>query len=598
MGFFNIPDKPLFNTTQVTRTEQTQPVINDHLNAYMQTLLENDQHCKNTEEDHYTEVLNSIERINTELSKKLDGEGTVVDYDEAINMQETGKVPDCTIIRRLYLNFLAGCRAIARAITGGRDGEGTGGVTTADNASPTTMATNIKDMALKNYNDGLNAATGTTPSVSHVWNPENPAAGSDASLQAKVLAEGYVAIGTVLASTAAIVNGTALAVTGGTGNEILDIPLGVYKKIKVDRTAAYQKGVNDTKDSAPTIAHIWNPANPVAGATASLQAKSSTAGYVNANEVLANTDAGTNSAALAVTSGTGVETLDIIPGVYNKIKIDRTNAYTAGQNNVKATAPTYTSSFSSSTAGADSNFVVKTATAGYTGANVTSLTKAAETNSTAIATGATRNTAEVVKIAPGIYNNIKINNAATYDAGVASVKVARKLTLTASQTGSNVDITDNWYTTCDASAVYNAGISYADGRVNTSSNSYKACNIASIVSLYNGANEQRADGSSSSRPAGGTINTYTFTKAYKYIALVYDGGGYFTMSAGTLVGDIITTAAPGGLVGGHTVLYKDVPANAVATLKYDASAWSYYENYSRWAFHWSAAIAHLKTQGE
>lgn len=46
---------------------------------------------------------------------------------------------------------------------------------------------------------------------------------------------------------------------------------------------------------------------------------------------------------------------------------------------------------------------------------------------------------------------------AVYAAGVASVKVARKLTLTASQTGTDVNITDNWYTTCDASAVYNKG---------------------------------------------------------------------------------------------------------------------------------------------
>ena len=46
---------------------------------------------------------------------------------------------------------------------------------------------------------------------------------------------------------------------------------------------------------------------------------------------------------------------------------------------------------------------------------------------------------------------------AVYAAGQASVKVARKLTLTSSQIGSNVDIADNWYTTCDASAVYTAG---------------------------------------------------------------------------------------------------------------------------------------------
>lgn len=47
---------------------------------------------------------------------------------------------------------------------------------------------------------------------------------------------------------------------------------------------------------------------------------------------------------------------------------------------------------------------------------------------------------------------------AVYTAGQNSVKTSRKLTLAANQTGKNVDIADNWYTTCDASAVYNAGV--------------------------------------------------------------------------------------------------------------------------------------------
>lgn len=44
-----------------------------------------------------------------------------------------------------------------------------------------------------------------------------------------------------------------------------------------------------------------------------------------------------------------------------------------------------------------------------------------------------------------------------YTAGQDSLKVDRKLTLTESQKGSNVDITDNWYTRVDASAVYSVG---------------------------------------------------------------------------------------------------------------------------------------------
>lgn len=44
-----------------------------------------------------------------------------------------------------------------------------------------------------------------------------------------------------------------------------------------------------------------------------------------------------------------------------------------------------------------------------------------------------------------------------YTAGQDSLKTSRKLTLTANQTGTNIDIADNWYTTCDASAVYAKG---------------------------------------------------------------------------------------------------------------------------------------------
>jgi len=314
---------------------------------------------------------------------------------------------------------------------------------------------------------------------------------------------------------------------------------------------------------------------------------------------LTQTAAGTNGTAIAVSGGTGEEIVDIIPGVYRKIKINRTAAYEAGNNAAKVgtaaqgdvlEGKTFTNEDGVGLPGSMPNrgAVSQTITPGIVAQEYTIPAGKHDGNGkvnvpavSAKKTLAANQTGTNVDMG-GAYRYV--NAEAVYNAGAASVKVDRKLTLTASQTGNNVDIADSWYTTCDASAVYNAGT--------------KVYNIASIVSLYNGANEQRADGSSSSRPAGGTINTYTFTKAYKYIALVYDGGGYFTMSAGTLVGDIITTAAPGGLVGGHTVLYKDVPAGAVATLKYDSSAWTWYENYSRWAFHWSAAIGHLKTQGE
>ena len=58
-----------------------------------------------------------------------------------------------------------------------------------------------------------------------------------------------------------------------------------------------------------------------------------------------------------------------------------------------------------------------------------------------------------------------INNIYTdrYTAGQDSLKVTRKLTLTSSQTGTNEDIADNWYTSVNASAVYTAGQDSAKG---------------------------------------------------------------------------------------------------------------------------------------
>ena len=417
-------------------------------------------------------------------------------------MTETGKVPDCTIIKTLYTNFLAGCRAIARAITGGRDGQGTGGVTTADTASPTTMATNIQTMALKNYNDGLNAATGTTPSVSHVWNPSNPSAGATAALQAKVTAEGYVGAGSVLASTSAGSNSTAIATTAGTGEETINITPGVYNKIKVNRTAAYNAGAGSSKVGTAAAGDVLtgktftnassvgaNGSMPNRGAVSytftpgiSEQTYTVQAGYHNGSGTVKCAAVSAKKVLTASQAGTNVD----MGGAYRYVNAKA--VYDAGVSqgiiDAKATPPTFSHAFSSTTAGAASNLVFTTTTsgAGFLAASKTvdSLKVAAGTNSTAISTSASRNTAETINIVPGVYNKIKINNSATYDAGVASVKVARKLTLTSSQIGSDVDIADNWYTTCDASAVYNAGIAYADGRVNMNSASYRTFGSFSV----------------------------------------------------------------------------------------------------------------------
>lgn len=58
-------------------------------------------------------------------------------------------------IQELEQSFQGGCSVIADAITGGRDGNGTGGVPTATDASLQTMSDNITALALNNYNDGI-----------------------------------------------------------------------------------------------------------------------------------------------------------------------------------------------------------------------------------------------------------------------------------------------------------------------------------------------------------------------------------------------------------------------------------------------------------
>ena len=58
-------------------------------------------------------------------------------------------------IQELEQSFQGGCSVIADAITGGRDGNGTGGVPTAADASLQTMSNNITALALNNYNDGM-----------------------------------------------------------------------------------------------------------------------------------------------------------------------------------------------------------------------------------------------------------------------------------------------------------------------------------------------------------------------------------------------------------------------------------------------------------
>lgn len=102
-----------------------------------------------------------------ELDTKLDGDGLDTDYNDVITGGSETKAPANSVIKTMYenlqtqlatmiSNFQNGCSRIAAAITGGRDGQGTGGVATASDASVTTMETNIRTLAGNNYDDGYN----------------------------------------------------------------------------------------------------------------------------------------------------------------------------------------------------------------------------------------------------------------------------------------------------------------------------------------------------------------------------------------------------------------------------------------------------------
>jgi hypothetical protein len=95
--------------------------------------------------------------------------------------------------------------------------------------------------------------------------------------------------------------------------------------------------------------------------------------------------------------------------------------------NVSGTMATLTSSnFSgahgSTTAGATSNYTVKSTSAGYVANNTTVHTAAAGTSPTIATTSATGT--QVINVKPGIYNKVSVNQTNAYEAGVAAGKAA------------------------------------------------------------------------------------------------------------------------------------------------------------------------------
>jgi len=137
--------------------------------------------------------------------------------------------------------FPDGCRIIARAITAGR---GTytnpiNGVPTSEKASPTTMATNIKTLAVNNYNQGI----ADTKAIDPTWNTAftSLTAGAASNLQTKCTKAGWTDLNEIVASTAAK---TTAQINTTEDDQIHDFSIipGVYNKAKVNQKPAWDAG--------------------------------------------------------------------------------------------------------------------------------------------------------------------------------------------------------------------------------------------------------------------------------------------------------------------------------------------------------------------
>ncbi|MBQ9613108.1 MAG: hypothetical protein IJV14_11080 [Lachnospiraceae bacterium] len=186
-------------------------------------------------------------------------------------------------------SFQAGCKKIANAITGGRDGSGTGGVTTAENASPDTMATNIKTLAQNNYNAAKVGTAAKTDVIAGKTFTNSTTVGETGSLpdyrenvQSVTPTEsGGTKSGTVLDGS-------------GTWYEDLNIPNGAHKKVRVNKHTIYRKGAADADNRVNT-----NSASYRSGKT---DANNIVSGNIVYNQTLSFPASGSHAGTIAYTA--------------------------------------------------------------------------------------------------------------------------------------------------------------------------------------------------------------------------------------------------------------------------------------------------------
>lgn len=144
-------------------------------------------------------------------------------------------------LRALEEAFPDGCRIIARAITAGR---GTyqnpiNGVPTSENASPTTMATNIKTLAVNNYNQGVTDTKAIDPTFSTTWSTRT--SGTQATYQTKTTNAGWTEVNEVQQTLTSKVT-AQINTTGDDQIHDFNVVPDAYHKAKVNQKPAYDAG--------------------------------------------------------------------------------------------------------------------------------------------------------------------------------------------------------------------------------------------------------------------------------------------------------------------------------------------------------------------
>ena len=215
--------------------------------------------------------------------------------------------------------FPAGCRIIAQAITDN-------GVSTAYNDSPSTFATNIGLIR----SDG-DAAAGEILYGKKAWVNKSLLTGTmpnrgkvtvtlDCS-ESYTITDGYHdGTGTVTANSLASQTGVDDGYSAVAATNMQEGYQGWALGEKITGS------MPELTSSNFSGAHSSN----TAGASSNYVVTSTARGYVPNGTSVHSAAAGTNATAIDTTADTGVQTINIVPGIYNKIKVDQTNAYNAG----------------------------------------------------------------------------------------------------------------------------------------------------------------------------------------------------------------------------------------------------------------------------